>query len=75
MEEYKESGKFYSRSDLEKHIQRDWKNSPENPLNQLNIKENMNSTTKCSLKKITHENKKEFRKSNKNKFLKYDSDY
>ena len=66
VEEYKENGKYYSRSDLEKHIQRDWKNSPENPLNQQIIKENMNFTNKCSLKKITHDNKKDFKKTNKN---------
>ncbi|ORX41711.1 hypothetical protein BCR36DRAFT_416608 [Piromyces finnis] len=74
IEEYKENGIVYSRSDLEKHIQRDWKNSPENPLNQYSIKENMKMTTKCSLKKINITNKKDIRK-NKTKFTKYTMDY
>ncbi|ORX87102.1 hypothetical protein BCR32DRAFT_264448 [Anaeromyces robustus] len=64
LEEYENSNKIYSKSELEKHIQRAWKTSPENPLNQISIKENMNSTSKSSLKKITSINKKNQKKGN-----------
>ena len=35
----------------------------------------MNFTAKCSLKKINNENRKDFRKNNKIKSIKYNMDY
>ncbi|ORX87108.1 hypothetical protein BCR32DRAFT_289510 [Anaeromyces robustus] len=75
LEEYENSNKIYSKSELEKHIQRAWKTSPENPLNHISIKENMNSTSKSSLKKITYVNKKSQKKGNKHNNFKLDNDY
>ncbi|KAL6611919.1 hypothetical protein LY90DRAFT_506504 [Neocallimastix californiae] len=68
LEEYEVSNKLYSKSELEKHIQRAWKNSPENPLNQISIKENIEISSKYSLKKISNEKKKNIRKNNRNNF-------
>ncbi|KAL6611921.1 hypothetical protein LY90DRAFT_669186 [Neocallimastix californiae] len=68
LEEYEASNKIYSKSELEKHIQRAWKNSPENPLNQISIKENIEICSKYSLKKISNEKKKNIRKNNRNNF-------
>jgi len=76
LKEYKKNGhgQCLKQYDIEKHIQRDWKNSPENPLNQGIIKNNMESTNKYSLQKISSHPKKKFRKSNKNS-IKLDMDY
>ncbi|ORX75771.1 hypothetical protein BCR32DRAFT_296678 [Anaeromyces robustus] len=59
--EYESSSKIYSKSELEKHIQRAWKNSPENPINQITIKENIDLTTKISLKKINYNKRNNIR--------------